>query len=461
MTQLSTNTAISPIDWEYRKITAPLAWEFSEFWLIKTRVEVEVLYLIHFAQQNIDTKNPSFTDDEICSLKSIYESFSLKDAQRIKDIEIRWIQATETTKGIKATNHDVKAVEYFVREKIQWLWLWSREEFVHLGLTSQDINNTAVPLSIHRATTQVLLPLLEETLESISWNLKIDPKTKESLQTEINNLKTYIPSGKFWGATGWYNALHIAYPWVDWPKFWDSFLRDKLWLKRQQFTTQIEHYDLLMSHFNTYKRIGSILRKIAVLSSHEEQPNKNLSLDVCIGTMSAYIEHFSRRLPVSRHQRDLTDSTVSRNFWVPFAYMVIALKKLKNTLWKGNDSEIILSGNKDSLTPLTAIGASDGRYRQRVTAPLASYFSESSESTYPNDEIKINTSLSDIINPALKKVQGLISKKAQEYKGIAMLAYTHGQTATPTNLWKEFQVFVERLEDIFLEIWKSNSIDNV
>ena len=432
----STSEAISPVDGLYREITFPLAAELSEYGLIRARVQIEIEYLIHFMEQGVDKRFPNFFSQQVDALRAIHRDFSLDDAQRVKDIEVRGVPETANTKEIKATNHDVKAVEYFVRERLQQLGLWDYEEFTHIGLTSQDINNTAVPMMIHRATTDILWGELWKFYNTLSWEFQRTPLWQE-LDTEIKKLWNYQPSGKFWGATGGFNALHIAYPDVDWPQFWDSFLQNKLRLRRQQFTTQIEHYDSLMSHFNTYKRIGSILRKIAVLLNLEEKQKWEIS--VCIGTMTAYIEHYATKLPVSRHQRDLSDSTVTRTFGVPLAYMMIALKKLWASSWV--DPEV--SDSETQLSPLTAIGSVDGRYRQRNTKSLAQYFSAGSQEKTPLQSAFMEVLIHDFI-----QVQESIAQKAQQYKHIPMLAYTHGQAATPTNFWKEFQVFVERMETI-------------
>jgi adenylosuccinate lyase len=443
----SSQQAISPVDGIYRAITSPLAEQFSEFWLIKIRVEVEVLYLIHFMEQQVDKKHSPFTEEQKQELQKIYRDFSLDDAQRIKDIEVRWVPETENTKKIAATNHDVKAVEYFVRERLQQLGLWDYEEFTHIGLTSQDINNTAVPMSVHRATTDILWRALWKYYNTLPENFQNTPLWKD-LHREISSLGNYQASGKFGGATGGFNALHTAYPYVDWPKFGDSFLQGKLWLHRQQFTTQIEHYDNLMSHFNTYKRIGSILRKIAVLWDIDKKVEREIS--ICIGTMTAYIEHYATKLPVSRHQRDLSDSTVTRTFGVPLAYMMIALKKLWQSLsanWEVQDIET-------QLSPLEAIGSIDGRYRQRNTKDLAKYFSAASQEKTPLQSALMEVLIHDFI-----QVQESIAQKAQEYKSISMLAYTHGQAATPTNFWKEFQVFVERMETIKKAVLEFSSLE--
>jgi adenylosuccinate lyase len=429
-----TSQAISPIDGLYRGVTFPLALELSEYGLIRARVQVEVEYLIHFMEQGVDIRFPSFTPDQVNAIRSIHKDFSLADAQRIKDIEVRGVPSTIDTKEIKATNHDVKAVEYFVREKLQQLGLWDYEEFTHIGLTSQDINNTAVPMMIHRTTTDTLWWQLWKFYNTLPLELQRTPLWQE-LDTEIKKLWNYQPSGKFWGATGGFNALHTAYPDVDWPKFGDSFLQGKLWLHRQQFTTQIEHYDSLMSHFNTYKRIGSILRRFTVLWDIDKKVEREVS--VCIGTMTAYIEHFATKLPVSRHQRDLSDSTVTRTFGVPLAYMMITLNKLWQSLW----AHLEVQDTQTQLSPLTAIGSVDGRYRQRNTKDLARYFSAGSQEKTPLQSAFMKVLIHDFI-----QVQESIAQKAQQYKHIPMLAYTHWQAATPTNFWKEFQVFVERIE---------------
>ncbi len=451
---------ISPIDGSHRDITNSLGDDLSEAWLIKARVKVEIEYLIHFFEARVDTSFEPLNERHTNALRGIYKNFKVSDAQRIKDIEVRWVSETPSTKAILATNHDVKAVEYFVREKLWELWLWKYEEYTHIGLTSQDINNTAVPMMIDRVTTNILIPSLKELFDGLqnkekdNWILADNLK---KLANEINNLETYTPSGKFGWATWGFNALHITYPSVNWPEFGDTFLQEKLGLKRQQATTQIEHYDPLMSHFNVYKRIGSILRSISVNSKITDSDAK-LPVSICIGTMIAYIEYFAEKLPVSRHQRDLSDSTVTRNFWVPLGYMMIAIKQLKQSFCiPVYEHETWIPNKQVIVSPLTAIWAIDGRYRNRNTQPLASYFSSSSKLDTPEE--KIDGALNDVITPVFQEITSQVSKQALNYHSLKMLAHTHWQEATPTDFWKEFQVFTERLVNISDASSQSRSLE--
>lgn len=359
-------TAISPIDGRYRKTTEVLSSYFSESALIKYRVMVEVEYFIAICELPLQQLS-AFNTKNFSKLRKIYTHFSLSDAQEIKDFE-------------KVTNHDVKAVEYFLRKKFDENG-WSKfKEFIHFGLTSQDINNTALPLQIKDMFIDVLDPLILEvfnTLFSFSKDWKDIPMLArthgqpasptmlgkevfvfvERLQNQLASLQEIPISAKFGGATGNFNAHHIAYPKVDWVKFADSFIEKRFGLHRFQTTTQIEHYDNLADLFDTVKRINTILldlcrdlwtyisidyfkqkiKKGEVGSSampHKVNPIDFENAEGNFGYANAIFEHLSAKLPISRMQRDLTDSTVTRNIGVPFSHTIIALTSLLKGLNK-------------------------------------------------------------------------------------------------------------------------------
>ncbi len=362
---------ISPIDGRYRSKVSQLADFFSEKALIQYRVKVEVLYFIALHESGIpqlegyDTKYNS-------DLENIYKSFSLKDAEAIKEIE-------------KTTNHDVKAVEYFIKEKFDQLGLQDFKEFIHFGLTSQDINNTSIPLSLKDALEQSFLPKLEELIGELAskaelWNnIPMLAKThgqpasptklgKEvmvfvaRLKEQLTLLKQVPFAAKFGGATGNFNAHNVAYPGHDWHSFGNKFVSEKLGLKRSHPTTQIEHYDHLAAIFDGLKRINTILidfsrdvwqyismnyftqtiSKNEVGSSampHKVNPIDFENAEGNLGIANALFEHLSAKLPISRLQRDLTDSTVLRNIGVPIAHSYISILSLEKGLSKINANE--------------------------------------------------------------------------------------------------------------------------
>lgn len=355
---LETLTATSPIDGRYRNQTADLSNYFSEFALIKYRVLIEVEYFIFLHSKNLPKFSNISIQPEI--LRNIYLNFSLADAEAIKNIE-------------KTTNHDVKAVEYFIKQQLEKLNLTQATEFVHFGLTSQDINNTAIPLSLKDALTHVILPELNQVVsklneQAIEWaNVSMLAKThgqpasptklgKEwmvfcaRLTEQMNQLKQIPFSAKFGGATGNFNAHHLAYPQIDWHQFGNEFC-DKLGLKRSYPTTQIEHYDNLAATFDCLKRINNILidftrdiwqyismeyfkqqLKVGEIGSsampHKVNPIDFENAEGNLGIANALFEHLSAKLPISRLQRDLTDSTVLRNVGVPLAHNLIAYKSI-------------------------------------------------------------------------------------------------------------------------------------
>ena len=351
-------TAISPIDGRYRQKVKELAPYFSEYGLIRYRVLVEIEYLIALANSNIEPL-ADFPKDQFEALRKIYKNFTEEEANTIK--------ATE-----KITNHDVKAVEYFVKEKLEGLGLTKYIEFVHFGLTSQDINNTSIPLSIKEAVQAVYIPELEELLTILSQYVKdwadvpMLAKTHgqsasptrlgkeilvfhERLSIQLEQLKTIPYSAKFGGATGNLNAHHVAFPEKNWVEFSNHFVDQHLGLSRSQTTTQIEHYDNLAALFDAMKRINSILidlnrdfwmyismnyfkqklKEGEVGSStmpHKVNPIDFENSEGNLGISSALLEHLSGKLPISRLQRDLTDSTVLRNVGVPISHALIAFK---------------------------------------------------------------------------------------------------------------------------------------
>ena len=363
---LNALTAISPIDGRYTSKTEKLQQYFSESALIKYRIQVEVEYFISLCELPL-TQLQNFPSDKFQDLRNLYQNFSIDSAKRIKEIE-------------SVTNHDVKAVEYLIKEEFDKLELSKYKEFIHFGLTSQDINNTAVPLSIKDAFTDVFFPELTSVLDklkqlSTDWEEipmlarthgQAASPTKlgkeifvfvERIENQIN-LMTNIPfSAKFGGATGNFNAHHVAYPNQDWKRFANNFVERNLGLTRQQTTTQIEHYDNLSALMDCIKRINNILidlsrdiwtyvsmdyfkqsiKKGEVGSSampHKVNPIDFENAEGNLGMGNAIYEFLSGKLPISRLQRDLTDSTVLRNIGVPFSHNLIAFSSLNKGLGK-------------------------------------------------------------------------------------------------------------------------------
>ena len=357
---------MSPIDGRYRKQVEDLSLYFSEYALIKYRVRVEIEYFIALCELPLEQLK-SFPAEKFAALRDIYNNFSCEDAQRVKDIE-------------KVTNHDVKAVEYFIKEEFKKLGIEKYGEFVHFGLTSQDINNTSVPLSLLEGIRDAYMPALNEVIEILEgfakeWeNVSMLAHThgqpasptrlgKEiyvfvaRLKEQLRLLETVPYSAKFGGATGNFNAHNFAYPGIDWNKFAASFVEGKLGLKRSYPTTQIEHYDNLAALFHNLERINTILIDLArdmwtyismeyfrqkvkageVGSSamhHKVNPIDFENAEGNFGIANAIYAHLASKLPVSRLQRDLTDSTVLRNVGVPLAHSIISLRSLKKGLGK-------------------------------------------------------------------------------------------------------------------------------
>lgn len=364
--EFSTLTAISPVDGRYRSKCEPLADYFSEFALIRYRVRVEVEYFIALCEIPLPQLK-GVTDSQKSELRTIYTDFSVQDAQRIKDIE-------------KVTNHDVKAVEYFLKEAFDRLGMEAHKEFIHFGLTSQDINNTAVPVSIREALEAEYMPVLNKVLDCLkeysrAWaeipmlaRTHGQPATptrlgKEigvyvyRLQQQIELLKQVPHSGKLGGATGNMNAHRAAYPDVDWPEFARNFMDVRLGLKREMMTTQISNYDNMAALLDALKRINTILfdldRDIWMYISmdyfkqrikegevgssampHKVNPIDFENSEGNLGIANAIYSHLSGKLPVSRLQRDLTDSTVLRNIGVPMAHSLIAFHSTLKGLGK-------------------------------------------------------------------------------------------------------------------------------
>lgn len=364
---LDTLTAISPIDGRYRSKTESLAAYFSEYALIRYRVRVEIEYFITLCELPLPQLT-GFDHALFEKLRDIYRNFSEADAQRVKDIE-------------KITNHDVKAVEYFIKEEFDKIGgLEAYKEFIHFGLTSQDINNTSVPLSLKEALHDVYYPQLQELISQLTayaeeWkDVPMLAKThgqpasptrlgKEimvfvyRLTEQLKSLKACKLTVKFGGATGNFNAHHVAYPSYDWKAFGDKFVSEKLGLEREQYTTQISNYDCLAAVFDALRRINTIIidldrdfwmyismeyfkQKIKageVGSSampHKVNPIDYENSEGNMGLANAYLQFLAMKLPVSRLQRDLTDSTVLRNIGVPLGHSIIAIQSTLKGLRK-------------------------------------------------------------------------------------------------------------------------------
>lgn len=366
-------TAISPVDGRYRSQVEKLAPFFSEFGLIQYRVRIEIEYFIALCEWPIPQLS-GVDPAQFSALRALYETFTEADAQRIKDIE-------------KTTNHDVKAVEYFIKEKLKGSSVEPYLEFVHFGLTSQDINNTAIPLLLSDALDQEIVPLYRDVFMRLQelaaqWaDVPMLARTHgqpasptrlgkellvfvERIEKQLQLLETLPTAAKFGGATGNFNAHAVAYPKEDWKKFGDQFV-EGLGMVRSQFTTQIEHYDMLAATLDAFKRLNTILIDLdrdvwAYVSMNyfkqklkagevgsSAMPHKVNPIDFensegNLGIANALFEHLSGKLPISRLQRDLTDSTVLRSIGVPFAHSVIALKSLLKGLNK-------LELNRDAL----------------------------------------------------------------------------------------------------------------
>ena len=398
---LSLLTAISPIDGRYRSKTEPLAEYFSEYALIRYRIRVEIEYFITLCELPLP-QLADFDHSLFEPLRDIYRQFTPADAQRVKEIEA-------------ITNHDVKAVEYYIKERIDALGESSTlssqasptssasfKEFIHFGLTSQDINNTSVPLSIKEALNEVYIPLLEELIEQLhdyaeAWkNVPMLAKThgqpasptrlgKEimvyvyRLEEQLRSLKDTPVTAKFGGATGNFNAHHVAYPQYDWRDFGNRFVSEKLGLEREQYTTQISNYDWLGALFDAMRRINTIvidldrdfwmyismdyfkqkIKKGEVGSSampHKVNPIDYENSEGNLGIANAILQFLAAKLPVSRLQRDLTDSTVLRNVGVPMGHALIAFQSTLKGLRKLILNEQKLQQDLDNTWAVVAEG---------------------------------------------------------------------------------------------------------
>lgn len=398
---LNSLSAISPIDGRYRSKTEKLAPYFSEWALIKYRVHVEVEYFIALCELPLP-QLASFDKSSFPELRKIVSDFSEKDAQAIKEIE-------------KTTNHDVKAVEYFLKDKFEALNIVKQKEFIHFGLTSQDINNTATPLMLKEAVEKEYIPLLEQIVELLNkfneeWKdipmlakthgqpasptrlgkeiAVFSSRVKEQLKYEVQ-----IPhAAKFGGATGNFNAHHIAYPEINWSDFGNNFVKNYLGLKRSEPTTQIEHYDHLAARFDNLKRINTILIDLSrdvwqyismnyfkqKISANEvgssAMPHKVNPIDFenaegNLGIANAVLEHLSAKLPISRLQRDLTDSTVLRNIGVPLAHGLIAFHSLLKGLKKLELNEQAINHDLEENWAVVAEGIQTVLRREGYPAP--------------------------------------------------------------------------------------------
>lgn len=363
---LSPLSAISPIDGRYHKATSELSQYFSEAALIKYRVYVEIEYFISLCELPLPQLS-DFDKGKISALRSLYLNFDNSNAEAVKEIE-------------KTTNHDVKAVEYFIKDEFSKLGLDDYKEFIHFGLTSQDINNTAIPYSFKLAIENSYMPALNELAEELKkrvseWSeipmlahthgqpaspTRLGKELQvfiERIEAQLAQLQTIPFSAKFGGATGNFNAHCISYPKVDWIGFANRFVNDSLKLNRSQFTTQIEHYDNFAAHCDALKRINNILIDLnrdiwsyismnyfkqqikagEVGSSampHKVNPIDFENSEGNLGLANALFEHLAAKLPISRLQRDLTDSTVLRNIGVPLAHTLIAIKSTVRGLKK-------------------------------------------------------------------------------------------------------------------------------
>ncbi len=400
--EITALTAISPIDGRYRKTTEVLSDYFSEYALIRYRLRVEVEYFLALCRLPLPQLEDIDEENVATNLRNIYNNFTHEEAQNIKDLEA-------------ITNHDVKAVEYFLKNKLDSLNMGDSKEFIHFGLTSQDINNTAVPLSLKEFKRDVLLPALEDLLNTIiklaaDWkdipmlaHTHGQPASPtrlgkemlvfvERLESQIDVVKRIPISAKFGGATGNFNAHHVAYPEINWVEFANRFLHDELGLNRQLYTTQIEHYDGLAAFCDAMKRINTILLDLSkdfwtyisfdyfkqkikageIGSSampHKVNPIDFENAEGNLGVANALFEHLAAKLPISRLQRDLTDSTVLRNLGVPFAHSLIAYKSLLKGLGKLILNETALNKDLENNWAVVAEGIQTVLRRENYPAP--------------------------------------------------------------------------------------------
>lgn len=437
---LSSLTAISPIDGRYRAKAEKLDLYFSEFALIRYRVKVEVEYFIALCKIPLPQLS-SVDSNKFEDLRKIYENFSIENAQHIKEIE-------------SVTNHDVKAVEYFLKEKFDDMGLHQYKEFIHFGLTSQDINNTSIPMSIKDALHNVYMPLMDDMLSILEryaseWNevpmlarTHGQPASPTRLGKEIHvftyrlreqlQILANIPiSGKFGGATGNFNAHLTAYPEYDWRAFANSFLQESLGIKREQWTTQISNYDNLAALFDALRRINTIIldldrdiwqyislnyfkQKIKageVGSSampHKVNPIDFENSEGNLGIANAIFSHLATKLPVSRLQRDLTDSTVLRNIGVPLGHTVIAISSTIKGLNKLILNEEAINDDLDNMWSVVAEAIQTILRREGYEKPYETLKALTRTNEKVNSESIANfidtLNVSDAVKDELKKI---------------------------------------------------------
>lgn len=393
--------AISPIDGRYASQVEPIAGFFSEFGLIRYRVRVEIEYFIALCEIPLATLE-GIKENRFADLRKIYEDFSSNDAARIKEIE-------------KTTNHDVKAVEYFIKERMTKLGMADHLEFIHFGLTSQDINNTAIPLSLKEAMHDVINSKIDELIHNLEnrvteWaTVAMLAKTHgqpasptrlgkeigvfvERIKRQLEMLAAVPFAAKFGGATGNMNAHYVAYPDIEWHDFAQTFLTEKLGLQRSFPTTQIEHYDYMAAFFDGFKRVNTILIDLSrdiwqyismgyfkqqlkdgeVGSSampHKVNPIDFENAEGNLGLANALFEHLAAKLPISRLQRDLTDSTVLRNIGVPLAHSLIALNSLLKGLAKLELNKAAIDADLDDNWAVVAEGIQNILRREGYPKP--------------------------------------------------------------------------------------------
>ena len=411
--------AISPVDGRYQSKTEELSEYFSEYALIRYRVKVEIAYLLALCDLNLGPLG-ELDQAQKKSIAKIESDFSNDDAQTIKDIE-------------KKTNHDVKAVEYFVKDKLESLGLSNIKEFVHFALTSQDVNNTSLPMSMRDAIKEVYMPTFDELLQkldelSISWkSIPMLSRThgqpasptslgkevrvfEERLRNQAKNLNVLPFQGKFGGATGNFNAHKVSYPDIDWKVFADRFLRGGLGLERQQHTTQISHYDDLAAIFHALARINVILIDLcrdfwtyisrdyfaqsivegetgSSTMPHKVNPIDFENAEGNFAIANANFEFLARKLPISRLQRDLTDSTVTRNIGVPFAHSLIAFKSLMKGLNKISVNKEVMAQDLENNWAVVAEAIQSILRREQFPNP----YEELKNITRGNSEINKQT----------------------------------------------------------------------
>ncbi|MGY3212109.1 adenylosuccinate lyase [Mucilaginibacter sp. HD30] len=437
---LTALSAISPIDGRYRNTTASLAAYFSEFALIKYRVFVEIEYFIALYQHPLP-QLLSLDKSAANKLRGIYQNFTEAEAQNIKDIE-------------KITNHDVKAVEYFIKQKFDELDLQAYKEFIHFGLTSQDINNTAVPYSFKLALDDVYYPALGELITILKkyaadWaNIPMLAHTHgqpasptrlgkelqvfvERIEKQLAQLKQVPHAAKFGGATGNFNAHVIAYPAINWVDFGNSFVNDTLGLSRSQATTQIEHYDNFAAQCDALKRINNILidldRDIWTYISmnyfkqkikageigssampHKVNPIDFENSEGNLGIANALFEHLAAKLPISRLQRDLTDSTVLRNVGVPVSHTLIAIKSTIKGLNKLLLNEAVINSHLDANWAVVAEAIQTILRREGYPNPYEALKELTRTNTHVNAdtiaEFVETLQVADVIKEEIKKI---------------------------------------------------------